>query len=44
VSLRVYAELIATLTRDTLNIDGVLAYTFAPWSGGLGAEIAWRFP
>jgi hypothetical protein len=44
LSLRAYAEVLATLTRDTLTIDGALAYTFAPWSGGLGAEIAWRFP
>lgn len=44
LSLRVYAELIAALTRDTLNIDEAVAYTFSPWSGGLGAEIAWRFP
>jgi hypothetical protein len=44
LSLRAYAELLATLTRDRLSIDGAPAYTFAPWSGGLGAELAWRFP
>jgi hypothetical protein len=44
LSLRAYAELLATLTRDSLGIDGAVAYRFAPWSGGLGAELAWRFP
>jgi hypothetical protein len=44
LSLRAYAELLATLTRDSLGIDGVVAYRLAPWSGGLGAELAWRFP
>jgi hypothetical protein len=44
LSLRIYAELLATLTRDSLGIDGAVAYRFAPWSGGLGAELAWRFP
>lgn len=44
LSLRAYAELLATLTRDSLGIDGAVAYRFAPWSGGVGAELAWRFP
>ena len=44
LSLRAYAELLDTLTRNSLTIDGALAYSFAPWSGGLGAELAWRFP
>jgi hypothetical protein len=44
LSLRAYAELLAIATRDSLSIDGAVAYTFAPWSVGLGADLAWRFP
>jgi hypothetical protein len=44
LALRAYAELLATTTRDSLTIDGALAYPFSPWSGGLGADLAWRFP
>ncbi len=44
LSVRAYAELLATLTRNTLTIDGAPAYTFRPWSGGLGAALVWRFP
>ena len=43
-SLRAYAEVLDTLTRNSLAIDGAVAYSFAPWSGGLGVELAWRFP
>jgi hypothetical protein len=42
--LRAYAEALATFTRDTLTIDGNVVYQFAPWSGGLGVDGAWRFP
>jgi hypothetical protein len=44
LSVRAYGELLATLTRNTLTIDGAPAYTFRPWSGGLGAALVWRFP
>jgi len=40
---RAYAELLGTLARNTLNIDGEEAYRFPPWSGGVGFSLAWRF-
>jgi hypothetical protein len=44
LSLRAYAELLATLTRNTLVIDQTVAYTYPTWSGGVGAALLWRFP
>jgi hypothetical protein len=44
LSVRAYAELLATTTRNALSLDGAVAYRFSPWSGGLGADLAWRFP
>jgi hypothetical protein len=40
---RAYAELLGTLARNTLTIDGEEAYKFPPWSGGVGFSLAWRF-
>ena len=40
---RAYAEVLGTLARNTLVIDGVQAYRFPPWSGGVGFSLAWRF-
>jgi hypothetical protein len=42
-TLRAYAEVLGTLRRDTLLIDGADAYTFPPASGGVGASVACRF-
>jgi hypothetical protein len=44
MSVRTYAELLGTLTRETLLIDHAPAYTLAPWSSGFGVALAWRFP
>ncbi len=44
LSVRAYAELLATTTHNALSLDGAVAYRFSPWSGGLGADLAWRFP
>jgi len=43
VSLQAYAQVLATLTRDTLWIDGMQVYKIPAWSGGLGVALAWRF-
>ena len=40
--LRAYVQVLATLTRDTLWVDGTLAYTVPRWSAGLGLALAWR--
>ncbi|HEV3189211.1 MAG TPA: hypothetical protein VGY54_01870 [Polyangiaceae bacterium] len=41
--LRAYAEVLGTLARNMLFIDGQQAYRFPPWSGGVGFSLAWRF-
>jgi len=40
---RGYAEVLGTLARNMLFIDGEQAYRFPPWSGGVGFSLAWRF-
>ena len=44
LSLRAYAEGLAMLTRNTLNIDQAVAYTYPTWSADLGVAVVWRFP
>jgi len=40
---RVYVELLGTLARNVLFIDGEQAYRFPPGSGGVGFSLARRF-
>jgi hypothetical protein len=42
-SLRVYGELLGSLRRDTLSIDGTLAYRYSPASGGAGVVALLHF-
>jgi hypothetical protein len=42
--LRGFAELLGTMRRDTLSIDGASAYTYPVASAGVGAALVVRFP
>ena len=44
LALALAGELLGTLTRNRLTVDGAPVYTYGPASGGLGAALAWRFP
>jgi hypothetical protein len=39
-----YGEVLWTLSRRTLTVDGTQVYEFLPLSADLGTSLAWRFP
>jgi hypothetical protein len=43
LSIRVYAELLAPLTPETLTVDGATAYKSKPFMGDFGVAVLWRF-
>ena len=43
LSMQVYGQVLATMTRDTLWVDWIPVYTVPAWSAGLGLALAWRF-
>ncbi len=43
LSMQIYGQVLATMTRDTLWVDAIPVYTVPAWSAGLGLALAWRF-